>query len=120
MSNWLYSGNNAFLATGATIFNGAQIGTRAEVQINGVVHLKTVFPADTLLPIGWIAVGDPVEILPPKDHDRIWAIEEPLNFPRTVFGLERVPGGETIMPELTRRYAKALGRHREDQLLDNG
>jgi carbonic anhydrase/acetyltransferase-like protein (isoleucine patch superfamily) len=35
--------DNAFLATGATVFNGARIGTRAEVRINGVVHLKTVF-----------------------------------------------------------------------------
>ncbi len=112
--------DNVFLATGATVFNGARISTRAEVRINGVVHLRTTLPADAIVPIGWIAVGDPAEILPPKDHERIWAIQEPLNFPRTVFGLERAPAGETIMPELTRRYAKALGRHREDQILDAG
>jgi len=107
--------DNVFLATGVTIFNGAQIGMGAEVRINGIVHLKTTLPADAVVPIGWIAVGDPVEILPPKDHDRIWAIQEPLDFPRTIFGLERAPG-KIIMPELTRRYAKALGRHREDQI----
>ena len=28
--------------------------------------------------------------------------------------------GETIMPELTRRYARALGRHREDRVLGDG
>ncbi|MDY7080723.1 MAG: gamma carbonic anhydrase family protein [Chloroflexota bacterium] len=112
--------DDVFLATGATIFNGARIGTRAEVRINGVVHLKTILPADALVPIGWVAVGDPAEILPPEDHESIWAIQEPLNFPRTVFGLERAPAGETIMPELTQRYARALGRHREDQILDGG
>jgi carbonic anhydrase/acetyltransferase-like protein (isoleucine patch superfamily) len=110
--------DSAFLATGTTVFNGARIGTRAEVRINGVVHLKTVIPPDGLVPIGWVAVGDPAEILPPKDHDRIWAVQEPLNFPRAVFGLERPPAGETIMPELTRRYARALAKHREDQILD--
>ncbi|MEJ2265304.1 MAG: gamma carbonic anhydrase family protein [Anaerolineales bacterium] len=110
---------DAFLATGATIFNAARIGTRAEVRINGVVHLKTILPPDTVVPIGWIAVGDPAEILPPEEHDRIWAIQEPLDFPGTVFGLERAPAGETIMPELTRRYAKALARHRQDLLLDD-
>jgi carbonic anhydrase/acetyltransferase-like protein (isoleucine patch superfamily) len=110
--------DNVFLATGATIFNGAWIGTRAEVRVNGVVHLKTTLPADATVPIGWIAVGDPAEILPPKDHERIWAIQEPLDFPGTVFGLERAPAGETIMPEITRRYARALGRHQEDQILD--
>jgi carbonic anhydrase/acetyltransferase-like protein (isoleucine patch superfamily) len=108
----------AFLATGATIFNGARIGARAEVRINGLVHLKTVLPADATVPIGWIAVGDPAEILPPKDHERIWAIQEPLDFPREIFGLERPPAGETIMPELTRRYARALGRHQQDRILD--
>ncbi len=44
---------------------------------------------------------------------------EPLNFPRTVFGLERAPAGQTIIPEVTRRrYARALGRHRDDRILD--
>jgi carbonic anhydrase/acetyltransferase-like protein (isoleucine patch superfamily) len=110
--------DSAFLATGSTVFNGARIGTRAEVRINGVVHLKTVLPADATVPIGWIAVGDPAEVLPPEEHERIWAIQEPLDFPGTVFGLQRAPAGETIMPELTRRYSRFLGRHREDDILD--
>jgi carbonic anhydrase/acetyltransferase-like protein (isoleucine patch superfamily) len=110
--------DSVFLATGATVFNGARIGTRAEVRINGVVHLKTSLPADAVVPIGWVAVGDPAEILPPEQHDRIWAVQEPLDFPRTVFGLERPPAGETIMPELTRRYTRALARHRQDRMLD--
>jgi hypothetical protein len=111
--------DNVVLATGATIFNAARIGTRAEVRINGVVHLKTVLPPDSVVPIGWIAIGDPAQILPPEYHDRIWSIQEPLDFPGTVFGLQRAPAGETIMPELTRRYAKALGGHRGDVLLDD-
>lgn len=110
--------DDVFLATGATIFNGARVGTRAEVRINGVVHLRTTLPADAVVPIGWIAVGEPAQILPPNDHERIWAIQEPLNFPHTVFGLRRVPAGETLMPELTRRYAKALAKHQEDRVLD--
>jgi carbonic anhydrase/acetyltransferase-like protein (isoleucine patch superfamily) len=107
----------AFLATGASVFNGARIGTGAEVRINGVVHLRTTLAPDTVLPIGWIAVGDPAEILPPMDHERIWAIQEPLDFPRTVFGLERAPS-EQLMPELTIRYARALAQHREDKVLE--
>jgi carbonic anhydrase/acetyltransferase-like protein (isoleucine patch superfamily) len=108
----------AFLATGTTVFNGAHIGTRAEVRINGVVHLKTALPPDAVVPIGWIAVGEPAEILPPEAHERIWTIQEPLDFPKTVFGLERPPTGETIMPQLTSRYAQALDRHHSDQILE--
>ncbi len=35
-----------------------------------------------------------------------------------VFGLERQPA-ETLMPEMTRRYAKALAAHRDDRRLDD-
>ncbi len=110
--------DSVFLATGTTVFNGAHIGTKAEVRINGVVHIKTKLPSGSTVPIGWVAVGDPAQILPPNEHDRIWALQEPLNFPRTVFGLERAPDGETIMPEMTTRYAHALARHFEDRILD--
>ena len=107
--------DEVFLATGASIFNGAVIETRAEVRINGVVHLKTRLPADATVPIGWIAVGDPAEILPPVKHDEIWAIQKPLDFPKTVFGVERPQDGESIMPTVMPRYAKALGRHKGDE-----
>ena len=109
---------NCFLATGTTIFNGASIAARSEVRINGVVHLRTKLPEDSVVPIGWVAVGDPAEILPPKDHEQIWSIQEPLDFPREVFGLERPPAGRTIMPELTRRYSRALGTHKGDRVVE--
>jgi carbonic anhydrase/acetyltransferase-like protein (isoleucine patch superfamily) len=109
--------DEAFLATGATVFNGARVGRGAEVRINGVVHLRTMLPADATVPIGWIAVGDPAEILPPDQHERIWAIQKPLDFPRFVFGVDRPPPGGSIMPTVMPRYAKALQRHKRDRPL---
>jgi carbonic anhydrase/acetyltransferase-like protein (isoleucine patch superfamily) len=108
---------SVFVATGASVFNGARIGAGAEVRINGVVHVNTAVAAGATVPIGWVAVGDPAQILAPGEHERIWAVQRTLEFPRTVFGLDRPPAGETIMPELTRRYARALGAHREDHPL---
>jgi carbonic anhydrase/acetyltransferase-like protein (isoleucine patch superfamily) len=105
-------GDNAFLATGSTIFNGAYVGEGAEVRVNGTVHLRTALPAEAVVPIGWVAVGEPAEVLAPGEHERIWELQEPLDFPGTVFGVERGPAG-TMMPELTRRYAAALGAHLE-------
>ncbi|HET8530617.1 MAG TPA: gamma carbonic anhydrase family protein [Methylomirabilota bacterium] len=110
-------GECVFVATGASVFNGARLGARAEVRINGVVHVNTALPADATVPIGWVAVGDPAQILPPGEHERIWAIQKSLDFPRTVFGLERPAEGQTLMPELTRRYARALAVHRGDHIL---
>jgi carbonic anhydrase/acetyltransferase-like protein (isoleucine patch superfamily) len=111
---------NAFVATGASVFPGTTIGSRAEVRVNGVVHVNTTLAADALVPIGWVAVGDPAEILPTSEHDRIWAIQERLDFPGTVFGLSRPPTGKTIMPEAMRLYAERFGRHRGDTVVEVG
>ncbi len=110
---------SVFLATGTAIFNGAQVGQRSEVRVNAVVHLMTRLPPDSLVPIAWIAVGDPAIIRPPQDHEEIWAIQKTLDFPKVVWGLERAPEGGTIMPEITDRYSKALASHREDRRLNN-
>jgi hypothetical protein len=81
------------------------------------VHIRTVLGPGTLVPIGWVAVGDPAQIHPPQLHEKIWAVQHELNFPQTVFGLERCEDGESLMPELTRRYSRTLGLHRDDRLL---
>lgn len=109
----------AFIATGAAIFNGAVIGACAEVRINGTVHVNSHLAADATVPIGWIAVGRPAQLFPPSEHERLWPIQEALDFPGTVFGLARPAPGQSIMPELTRRYAKALGAHRDDKVLED-
>jgi hypothetical protein len=87
------------------------------VRINATVHLLTNLPEDATVPIGWVAVGDPARILPPEAHDAIWAIQEPLNFPQEVFGVDRPKPGETRMPEIMARYCRALSRHRDDRVL---
>lgn len=102
---------DAFLATGCSVFTGARVGSGAEVRINGVVHINSVLPPNETVPIGWVAVGDPCSILPPGEHDKIWTIQERLDFPGTVFGRERLPGGKTLMPDLMSKYAASLGRH---------
>jgi hypothetical protein len=109
--------DNAFIATGAAVFNGARIGERAEVRVNGIVHLRTVLPADSVVPLSWIAIGDPVQILPPGRHEEIWAIQEALDFPGYVFGVSRPGPGETFMPDVMPRYAQALLRHKNDETL---
>ena len=110
--------DNVFLATGSTVFNGAKLGARVEVRINGTVHINTTLKPGTLVPIGWVAVGDPAKIFPPREHQKIWTILKSLNFPQTVWGLERASRkGDTIMPQITSRYTKALARHRDDRII---
>ena len=110
--------DNCFIATGAAIFNGARIGTNSEVRINGIVHLRTVLAPGSMVPIGWVAVGDPAEMFPPDRHDDIWAIQKELGFTKHVFGVDRQIEGDSMMPDVMPRYAKALGRHKDDKAID--
>jgi carbonic anhydrase/acetyltransferase-like protein (isoleucine patch superfamily) len=111
--------DGVFIATGATVFHGARLRFNVEVQVNAIVHLRTELPEHTVVPIGWVAVGTPPTILPPDQHDRIWAAQKPLDFPRYVYGVERPPEGQTNMPDITRRRSQALGRHRDDEVISD-
>ncbi|MDQ3326791.1 MAG: hypothetical protein M3529_14065 [Actinomycetota bacterium] len=53
------------------------------------MHLRTVLPAGALLPIGWVAVGDPALIAPPERHEDMWTVQRELDFPGYVWGLPR-------------------------------
>jgi carbonic anhydrase/acetyltransferase-like protein (isoleucine patch superfamily) len=104
----------AFIATGAAIFPGARVGARAEVRIHGVVHVNSALPDGAVVPIGWIAAGDPAEVLPPGRHDDIWAIQKELDFPGTVYG---EPRGEDLMARVMPRQTAWLGAHRDDRVV---
>jgi carbonic anhydrase/acetyltransferase-like protein (isoleucine patch superfamily) len=106
-------GRGAFLATGTSVFPGAQIGADAEVRINAVVHVNTEVPAGVTVPIGWVAVGAPAQLFPPGDHEAIWAIQEQLDFPQTVYGLPR----DHDPAERMSRQAAWFGAHRDDEIV---
>lgn len=101
-------GDEVFIATGASVFPAAVIGAGSEVRINAVVHLRTELPQGSTVPIGWIAVGAPATILPPSEHDQIWAVQRELDFPGFVFGVDRE--GERPMRDMVERYSDYLGR----------
>jgi carbonic anhydrase/acetyltransferase-like protein (isoleucine patch superfamily) len=113
-------GDEAFVATGASLFPGARLGARAEIRINGVLHVNSTLPPGAELPIGWVAVGDPAAIFPPGAHDEIWAVQRTLDFAGTVTGLDAAAlAGESAMPALTETYAALYGRHRDDRILSD-
>lgn len=103
--------DEVFVATGVSLFPGSVIGAGAEVRINGVVQVNTVIAPGGLVPIGWVAVGDPATILSPDRHEEIWAIQRELDFPGTVYGV----GRDVPMRELMRRQSEFYGAHRDDE-----
>ena len=107
--------DEVFIATGASVFHGATLKTRSEVRIGAVVHLKTVLPEGATVPIGWVAVGNPAAILPPEQHEEIWALQKPLNFPLTVYGVDRDEEGGNTMLRIMESMTGNLESHRGDR-----
>jgi gamma-carbonic anhydrase len=106
-------GDGCFLATGCSLFPGSRLGAQVEVRVNGVVQVNTTLEDGALVPIGWVAVGDPARVLPANEHDEIWKVQEALDFPQTVYG---VPRG-TPPRELMQKQADWFAAHRDDRVV---
>ena len=52
--------DEVFVATGVSVFAGAVAGARSELRVGSVLHVNSHLPADTVVPIGWIAAGTAV------------------------------------------------------------
>ncbi len=106
--------DEVFIATGAAIFHSAHLSKGSQVRVNAVVHLKSHLQAGEVVPIGWIAVGNPAKLFSPDQHEEIWKIQEPLNFPLTVYGFDRP---DATMKKITQRLAENLGSHFDDTII---
>jgi len=107
--------DEAFLATGTSIFHGSRIGARVVVRINGVVHVNSRLAADSTVPIGWIAVGDPAQVFSPDRHDDLWRIQKDLKFTLTAYGIDKPLN--RCMAEVTERVSRRLKAHLGDTSL---
>ncbi|HNX04599.1 MAG TPA: gamma carbonic anhydrase family protein [Opitutales bacterium] len=107
--------DKVFIATGAAVFHGAVLKSGSEVCVGGIVHLKTVLPENVSVPLNWIAVGNPAQLFPPDKHEEIWTVQKPLNFPLSVYGVERPASGEpNNMEKICRVMAERLGSFAEE------
>lgn len=102
------------IATGAVVFNGARVEVGAQVEFHAVVFVNTVVPAGMAVPMGWFAGGDPAQLVAPGEWERIRDLIGPLDYPGTVFG---VSGGDDVVPDIARRYARSLALHQRDRVL---
>lgn len=106
--------DEVFVATGASLFPGSVAGSGAELRINSVLHVNSRLAPGAVLPIGWIAAGDPAELFSPDRHDELWELQRTLHFPGTVYGMPR----GASMRELMLRQTRFYGAHEDDRLLD--
>ncbi|GAB2187849.1 gamma carbonic anhydrase family protein [Roseibium sp. LAB1] len=104
--------DEVFIATGAAVFHGARVARGSEIRVNGTVHLRSCLEPGSTVPIGWVAVGDPARILSPDQHEAIWEIQKPLDFPGFVYGVDR--DAPDVMKTITTRLSESLGDLRKN------
>jgi len=88
----------------------------SELRINSVLHVNPVLAPGTVVPIGWIAAGDPAQLFSPDRHDDLWAVQEALDFPGTMYGVPRGTPMRTIMRAQCARYGPAAGSAGDDSV----
>lgn len=98
-----------FVATGVSMFPGAVAGARSELRINSVLQVNSRLQPDSVVPIGWIAAGDPAELFSPDRHAELWERQRGLDFPGTVYGVPRGTPMRAIMARQTDFYAAHMG-----------
>lgn len=104
-----------FIASGARVFNGAQIGERSSVALGGIVHIASVLAPGTRVPMQHIAFGDPAHIVAPEHAAEV---HERLNFFATVFNLE---ASDDVRARAAAAYAKFLRKtHAQDAPVGDG
>ena len=107
--------DEVFIATGASLFPGSVAARGSELRINSVLHVNSRLMPETIIPIGWIAAGNPAQLFSPDQHEELWRVQSELDFPGTVYG---VPRG-TPMPTIMARQSEFYGAHRDDQIIDH-
>jgi gamma-carbonic anhydrase len=96
--------DEVFIATGVSMFAGSVAGSRCELRINSVLHVNSVLAPDTVVPIGWIAAGNPARLFSPDQHDELWSVQGQLDFPMTMYGVARGTSMREIMKRQSARY----------------
>jgi carbonic anhydrase/acetyltransferase-like protein (isoleucine patch superfamily) len=109
-----------YVATGATILQGAKVGSGAGVAVGALVHANTKVPSEFFVPPNTIAVGDPLQVCAPGDEELPEAIRS-VNFAQTAFGVR------TAWEDRIRRYRETaevrveeFGSHLDDTVLEDG
>lgn len=100
----------AYIGTGAVVLNGSTVERNAAVTVGSVVHIQTRIPAESVVPLHHIVIGDPCKVYSSGQADLV--IDELMrhNFRDYVFGLAE----RDILAE---RYSLHLAEHLKDKVL---
>jgi carbonic anhydrase/acetyltransferase-like protein (isoleucine patch superfamily) len=77
----------SYIATGATVLQGAVIQSGAAIAVGAFVHANTVILPDVFIPPNNIAIGDPMKLYSPYDKKGLAKAIKSIEFAKTAFNI---------------------------------
>ncbi|MCL4536608.1 MAG: acyltransferase [Nitrospirae bacterium] len=109
----------SYIATGATVLQGAVVHSGAVVAVGALVHAKTVVPEGFFIPPNTIAIGDPVKIYSPDEKELLAEAIKSIGFAKIAFGIEaQWEDRLSRYKQATEVRSKEFGSHFNDVILD--
>jgi carbonic anhydrase/acetyltransferase-like protein (isoleucine patch superfamily) len=108
----------SYIATGATVLQGAKIHKGAIVAVGAFVHAKAAIPSEFFVPPNTIAIGDPVRIFSPDEKETLVDAIRSIGFTKIAFDVEsRVHDRLSVMKKATEIRSKEFESHFDDEIL---
>ncbi|MCK9794153.1 hypothetical protein M1843_10385 [Isoptericola sp. 4D.3] len=113
-------GRCVYVATGATVLQGAQVGAGSVVAVGALVHARAEVPDEFFVPPHTVALDAPVRLLAPGDPGLAEAISR-VGFAQVAFGVDaawtdRISRYEHIAEVRVAEF----GAHADDEVLPRG
>jgi carbonic anhydrase/acetyltransferase-like protein (isoleucine patch superfamily) len=111
---------SSYIATNATVLQGAVVHSGSVVAVGALVHANAVIPADFFVPPYNIAIGDPVRLHSPDEKDALADAIKTIGFIQTAFGVN--PQWDDRMEryrQVTQARSREFGAHFDDEILSD-
>ncbi len=78
----------SYIATGATILQGAVVHSGAAVAVGAFVHANTIVPSKFFIPPNTIAIGDPIKLYSPDEKEKLAEAIASIGFAKIAFNAD--------------------------------
>ena len=111
-------GRCCYVATGATVLQGARLGPGSVLALGAAAHAGAVLPDEMFVPPFTVAIGSPAIVHTPDKPAELAEAIKGVNFAGTAFGVQHDWADRTARYEqIAEVRAEEYGAHRDDEIL---
>ena len=109
----------SYIATTATILQGAKISSGSVVTVGALIHADTIIPENFFVPPNMIAVGDPVQLFSSNHKEEIGKAIMSVGFANIAFNIDVAGKSRAeIYKEATLVRSREYEAHFEDKIIE--